>query len=419
MIQTRTLAVFAALLVVGGLTAQVGAVPGVTAQQESPLEHAANTGVTVDSLTAPQSVTPNSTTDVAATVTNTEDATVTESVAFRFDGAVADRTLVTLEPNESTTVQFSADTTGVEPGDYRHGVFTSDDGQVAAVTVSDSFTLERFDAPTSAAVGDNITVDATVANPNEFNTTQTVEFRLGGQPLAAESVTLDANESTDVTFTIDTTGIEPETYTHSVFTRDDGAFAEITIKSAVDTPEEPPANETEEPPANETEEPPANETEEPPANETEEPPANETEEPPANDTEEPPANDTEEPPANDTEEPPTNETEEPPANDTEEPPANETEEPPANETEEPPTNDTEEPPANDTEEPPANDTEEPPANNTEEPPANNTEEPPANNTEEPPANNTEEPPANETDESAEAETDETDETTEEAATTEG
>src|SRR6056297_355559 len=107
MINTRTLAVFAALLVVGGLTAQVGAVPGVTAQQESPTEQAGNTGVAVDTLIAPESVAPNSTADVAATVTNNENNTVTESVAYRFDGAVVDRTLVTLQPNESATVQFS------------------------------------------------------------------------------------------------------------------------------------------------------------------------------------------------------------------------------------------------------------------------------------------------------------------------
>ncbi|MDS0220056.1 hypothetical protein NDI54_01685 [Haloarcula sp. S1AR25-5A] len=358
MIQTRTLAVFAALLVVGGLTAQVGAVPGVTAQQESPTEQAGNTGVTVDSLTAPESVAPNSTADVAATVTNNENTTVTESVEFRFDGAVVDRTLVTLEPTETTTVQFSADTTGIEPGDYRHGVFTSDDGQIAAVTVSDSFTLESFDAPTNATAGDNITVDATVANPNDFNTTQAVEFRLDGQPLATESVTLDANESTDVTFTVDTTGVEPGTYVHSVFTRDDGAFGEITIESAVETPEEPSETETEEPPASETEEPSETETEEPPANETEEPPASGTEEPSETETEEPPANETEEPPASGTEEPSETETEEPPASGTEEPSETETEEPPASGTEEPSETETEEPPANETEEPPANETEE-------------------------------------------------------------
>jgi len=388
MIRTRTLAVFAALLVVGGLTAQVGAVPGVTAQQESPSEQAAATGVTVDSLAAPQSVAPNSTADVAATVTNNENTTVTESVEFRFGGAVVDRTLVTLEPNETTTVQFSADTTGVELGDYRHGVFTTDDGQIAPVTVSESFTLETLDAPTNATAGDNLTVDATVANPNDFNTTQTVEFRLGGQPLASESVTLDANESADVTFTVDTTGVEPDTYTHSVFTRDDGAFAEITIEPAVDVPEEPTENETEEPAENETEEPPANETEEPAENETEEPPANETEEPTEGETEEPPAN----------------ETEEPAENETDEPPADETEEPTEGETEEPPTNETEEPAENETEEPPANETEEPPADETEEPTEGETEESTEDETEE-------------TDEGTE--TDETDNTTEEAATTEG
>jgi len=396
MINTRTLAVFAALLVVGGLTAQVGAVPGVTAQQESPSDQAATTGVTVDSLAAPQSVAPNSTADVAATVTNNENATVTESVEFRFDGAVVDRTLVTLEPNETTTVEFSADTTGVKPGDYRHGVFTSDDGQVAAVTVSESYTLDSIDAPTNASAGDNITVDATVTNPNDFSTNQTVEFRLGGEPLASESVSLDANESTDVTFTVDTTGVEPDTYVHSVFTRDDGTFAEITIEPAIDVPDDSDENETED----ETEETTEDVTEEP-TNETEDTTENETEQPIENETEEPPANETDET------------TDETTDNETEEPTEGETEEPLANETEET----TEEQTEGGTEEPPATETDE----TTDETTDNETEESTGDETEEPTEGETDET----TDETADDETeednatDETDETTEEAATTEG
>jgi len=44
----------------------------------------------------------------------------------------------------------------------------------------DSFDVSELDGPDAVAVGETVTVTATVSNPNEFETTQPVEFRFDG-----------------------------------------------------------------------------------------------------------------------------------------------------------------------------------------------------------------------------------------------
>ena len=307
--KTATLTLTLTLLVVGAVAAQ-GIVPGATAQQS---QAAGNAGFAVDSLTAPDSTAPNSNVSVVATVSNDGDETATEAVEFRVEGDVVDRTYVTLQSGETTTVPFSVDTDGLDPGDYRHGVFTATDGQIETLTISESFTVDSLDAPTSATAGDNVTVTAEVSNPGDSSTSQDVTFRFDGALVATETVTLDGNESTEVEFTVSTEGVDSGTYVHSVLTRDAGTFADITVTAPPEPPtEEPTENETETP---ETEEPTENETEAP---ETEEPTEEETEEPTEEVTDAP---ETEEPTENETEAP---ETEEPTEEATETP---ETEEP--------------------------------------------------------------------------------------------
>jgi len=235
---TKLIALGLTLVAVGGVT--MGTVTIGTAQEAGNAGNqpggpgAGNqpTAFTVPDLTAPDSVAPGDTVEVAATVTNPTNATRTESVAFRIGGSVADRALVTLDPGETTTVQFSASTAGLAPGTYTHGVFAAENGQVAEITVADSYTLDALDAPPNATVGDSVTVNATVSNPNDFATSQAVEFRLGGTLVEAQSVDLDAGASTTVTFVLPTAGVEPGDYVHSVFTRDDGQFARLTLTPA-------------------------------------------------------------------------------------------------------------------------------------------------------------------------------------------
>lgn len=183
----------------------------------------------VTSLSAPDSAAPNSSVGVSATVTNPGTAETTELVEFRVAGSVADRQWVTLGPGEQTTVDLSADTTGVPPGEYIHGVFTETDGAFDTLTVSESFTVDSLDVPANATSGANITAQAQVSNPNDMNATQDIKFRFAGGVLVDQSLTLAANETTNVSLDVDLTGVAEGTYVHGLYTRDSGQQATLSV----------------------------------------------------------------------------------------------------------------------------------------------------------------------------------------------
>jgi hypothetical protein len=89
-------------------------------------------------------------------------------------------------------------------------------------------------AGTSAVAGvDNLSVTATVTNADDFEDTQTVEFRVGDQVADSEEVTLAGGESTTVTFNVTAPDVSAGNYTHGVFTNDSSQTAEIEILPAV------------------------------------------------------------------------------------------------------------------------------------------------------------------------------------------
>ncbi|MFC7231426.1 CARDB domain-containing protein [Saliphagus sp. GCM10025308] len=100
----------------------------------------------------------------------------------------------------------------------------------------ESFTIESLEAPENATAGDTITVNATVTNPNDEEATQDVEFRLQGDLIESQSVTLDGDESDTVEFEVDTTGVEAGEYVHMVLTDEFGevAFIELTEEDEMD-----------------------------------------------------------------------------------------------------------------------------------------------------------------------------------------
>ncbi|UTF55039.1 DUF7282 domain-containing protein [Natronosalvus rutilus] len=103
----------------------------------------------------------------------------------------------------------------------------------------ESFTVENLEAPENATVGDTITVNATVTNPNDEEATQDVEFRLQGNLVESQSVTLDADSSDTVEFEVDTTGVEAGEYVHMVLTDEFGevAFIELIEEDEMDDTE--------------------------------------------------------------------------------------------------------------------------------------------------------------------------------------
>ncbi|MDS0279519.1 dockerin type I domain-containing protein [Halomicroarcula sp. S1AR25-4] len=84
-------------------------------------------------------VTQGDVVDVSATVENTGERTATQTVEFRVDGTALASQDVTLDPGASTTVTFEdVDTSGLDPGEYTHGVYTENDSATATLTVEDA-----------------------------------------------------------------------------------------------------------------------------------------------------------------------------------------------------------------------------------------------------------------------------------------
>ncbi|PCR89168.1 DUF7282 domain-containing protein [Natrinema ejinorense] len=98
------------------------------------------------------------------------------------------------------------------------------------VVTAEPFNVSNLSAPESATVGETITVTATITNPADEERTESVQFRLEGDLVAEQNLTLEGDESTDVEFEVDTTGIPAGDYVHMVLTDQTGevAFLELT-----------------------------------------------------------------------------------------------------------------------------------------------------------------------------------------------
>ena len=91
------------------------------------------------------------------------------------------------------------------------------------------FTVENLQAPETAEVGETITVTATVSNPTDEERTEPVQFRLDGDLVDAQELTLEAGQTSDVQFDVDTSDLEPGQYVHMVLTEFSGEVSGIEI----------------------------------------------------------------------------------------------------------------------------------------------------------------------------------------------
>jgi hypothetical protein len=127
----------------------------------------------------------------------------------------------------SVTVQ-SIDLLDAEDG-------SSIDADVAGASVSStgtSFVVSGLTAPGNVSQGDPVTVDATVTNVGTTAGSETVSFRLAGDTLATQQVSLGAGDTAQVSFTLQTTGLDIGTYTHGVFSDGGNATADLTVRGA-------------------------------------------------------------------------------------------------------------------------------------------------------------------------------------------
>ncbi|MCO8267982.1 hypothetical protein NKF06_15650, partial [Haloferax sp. AB510] len=91
----------------------------------------------VSNLSAPAGVEAGETVTVSADITNPNDVPMIQCVEFRLEGDVVVRTGWALNPNETETIAFEVNTTGLEDGTYIHGVETRDFGELTTLTVGE------------------------------------------------------------------------------------------------------------------------------------------------------------------------------------------------------------------------------------------------------------------------------------------
>jgi hypothetical protein len=106
---------------------------------------------------------------------------------------------------------------------------------LAEQTTGESFAVSDLSAPAAVAQGESVNISATITNPNDVAETQVVEYRFDGEVLVREEVSLEANESTTLTITLDTSDMEIGDSIHGVYTRDSGIPAQISIVEEIDS----------------------------------------------------------------------------------------------------------------------------------------------------------------------------------------
>ena len=114
-------------------------------------------------------------------------------------------------------------------GDSGITVDGGSDDEPPADDPGDSFDVSDLEAPDEVAVGETVTVTATVSNPNEFETSQPVEFRLDGDVVDRSTVTIDAESDRTVSIDLDTGPLGVGSYIHGFLTTDRGEQAVLDV----------------------------------------------------------------------------------------------------------------------------------------------------------------------------------------------
>ncbi len=178
---------------------------------------------------APASSPPGATIEPSATVENTGDETVEQTIEYVFDGDVEDSQPLELEGGESDVVEFTH-TLPDETGEYPHHIQSEDDDDGDTIQVEEGpfFEVVEFDAPSEVEMGDTFQVTGTVENVGGEPDTQDVEYVFDG---VVESVDADVQLDPGDTHDFDTTHSEDDrgSYEHGLQTDDHEIMEEIDV----------------------------------------------------------------------------------------------------------------------------------------------------------------------------------------------
>lgn len=225
------------------VTVQGGGATTTTTEQPTTTSTTTQAGgatTTSAATTTAATTTAATTTATPTTTSTTSQATTTSGANCGCGGAATTQTTsptttqagtTTSTPSTSTTTTSPATTTTAQQTTTQTATTTS--GNMENVNdLGPSFDVQSLSAPENVTAGDTFTVKATINNPTDQTLTQAVDFRIEGNVVQRKNVTLSPGQQTGVSYEVDSTGVEPGTYTHGVYTRNFGKIATITFESA-------------------------------------------------------------------------------------------------------------------------------------------------------------------------------------------
>ena len=168
---------------------------------------------------------------LAATVTNTGDATGTQTVSFAVDGGREGSEELTVAPGANETVTFAYETVAADRPAVNLTVASENETATAAVDVlaPNSFAVGIDSVDGSVVVGENVSVAATVTNTGDVQATQTVSFAVDGGREGSEELTLAGGENATLTFTYRTGGQDTPEIGVAVASENETATATVAV----------------------------------------------------------------------------------------------------------------------------------------------------------------------------------------------
>jgi hypothetical protein len=174
---------------------------------------------------------PEDSLTVSADVTNDGTAEGDTDVRFTLDGTTEATQTVTLDAGETTPVSFDI-TAPTQTGEYVHGIETNDSdvsGDLSVTSDPGPFTVSNLDpVDVETAPEDSLTVSADVTNDGTAEGDTDVRFTLDGTTEATQTVTLDAGETTPVSFDI-TAPTQTGEYVHGIETNDSDVSGTLSV----------------------------------------------------------------------------------------------------------------------------------------------------------------------------------------------
>ena len=168
---------------------------------------------------------------VTGRVTNTGDTSESQTITLAENGTQVDSTTVTLAGGESTTVTLKWTTAAGDAGDHAMTVASANDSDSTVATVLEpgTFVVSIDSAPDRIMEDDPLPVTATVENVGTGPRSDEVMLSVNGTPLAKQSVSLAAGDSTTVRFSPSTGPIAPGVQPVTVAATDDSASTTVEI----------------------------------------------------------------------------------------------------------------------------------------------------------------------------------------------